>query len=101
MPKYVDADAFDKYVHSDWDIVDFVDVMKALREFPAADARENVHGKWVKLTGMMPPELFGRHLCSECDGFALHDWKHHKEQLTDFCPNCGAEMKEASENEQK
>lgn len=50
-------------------------------------------GKWYRPTGVMPPEHFGRHRCSECDGFAMHDWKHHKEQLTDFCPNCGAHMR--------
>lgn len=60
---------------------------------PLKNVRENVRGEWVKLTGMMPPEFHGRHLCSECNGFALHDWKHHKEQLTDFCPNCGADMR--------
>lgn len=54
---------------------------------------ERKKGKWYKPTGMMPPEHFGRHRCSECDEFAMHDWKHHKEQLTDFCPNCGADMR--------
>lgn len=54
---------------------------------------ERKTGKWYKPNGVMPPEHFGRHRCSICDAFAMHDWKHHREQLTDYCPNCGAEMK--------
>ena len=51
-----------------------------------------IRAKWCKSTGMMPPEFAGRHRCSACDGFAMHDWKHHREQLTPFCPHCGAKM---------
>lgn len=58
---------------------------------PSAEP-ERKTGKWYRPTGVMPPEQFGRHRCSECDGFAMHDWKHHKEQLTNFCPNCGARL---------
>lgn len=62
--------------------------------------QERKKGKWYKPTGVMPPEHFGRHRCSECEGFAMQDWKHHKEQLTDFCSNCGARMvKEGAEHD--
>ena len=54
---------------------------------------ERKRGRWYKPTGMMPPEYAGRHRCSECDGFAMHDWKTHREVLTDFCPWCGADMR--------
>ncbi len=54
---------------------------------------EHKTGKWYKPNGVMPPEHFGRHRCSICDAFAMHDWKHHREQLTDYCPNCGADMR--------
>ena len=63
-----------------------------IEECEAAEPERKM-GKWYKPTGMMPPEHFGRHRCSECDGFAMHDWKHHKEQLTDFCPNCGVDTR--------
>ncbi len=55
-------------------------------------------GRWYKPTGMMPPEFTGRHRCSVCEGFAMHDWKHHKEQLTPFCPHCGAKMTNGSDD---
>lgn len=58
---------------------------------------ERKKGRWYKPTGMMPPEYAGRHRCSECDGFAMHDWKTHREVLTDFCPWCGADMREGGE----
>ena len=69
-----------------------------IEKLPSAQS-ERKKGKWYKPTGMMPPEHFGRHRCSECERFALHDWKHHKEQLTDFCPNCGADMREVTNEE--
>lgn len=61
---------------------------------PASEyaSHQQVTAKWYKPTGMMPPEFTGRHRCSACDGFAMHDWKHHREQLTPFCPHCGAKM---------
>ena len=58
---------------------------------------ERKMGKWYKPNGVMPPEHFGRHRCSICDAFAMHDWKHHREQLTDYCPNCGADMRRHDE----
>lgn len=47
--------------------------------------------KWIELSGMMPPEWRGRHICSECMKFALRDF-YHREKLSDYCPSCGAEM---------
>ena len=47
-------------------------------------------GKW---------ELCGNHhLCSECDEWALTKWDEDEcdevDVLTDFCPSCGADMRE-------
>lgn len=52
---------------------------------------ERHYAKWVKATGMMPPEWHGRHICSFCKEFALRDF-HYRESLSNYCPNCGAEM---------
>lgn len=49
------------------------------------------HGRWVKAHGMMPPEYFGRHKCSLCGHFALSRKIGH-EELSNYCPNCGAKM---------
>lgn len=49
------------------------------------------HGQWIKGHGMMPPEYFGRHKCSLCGHFALSRKIGH-EELSNYCPNCGAKM---------
>ena len=74
-----------------WDGHTEEDVTRLL-SLSSADVQPVVHGEWYKPTGMMPPEYTGRHRCSLCDGFAMHEWKHHREVLTDYCPNCGAKM---------
>ena len=69
-----------------------LDVMKEIAEFHAADVAEVGHGKWVKIAGMAPPEAHGLHGCSLCGGLALQ--RNLKEELSDFCPHCGADMRE-------
>ena len=50
-------------------------------------------GRWVRLTGMAPPEYHGHKVCSLCDCMAPHDPIHiANEILTPYCPGCGAEM---------
>ena len=49
-----------------------------LPTIPTADVRENVRGEW------MP--MFGKNVCNRCG---------HKIDIvpTNFCPNCGADMR--------
>ena len=49
------------------------------------------HGRWYKPTGMMPPEHHGRHRCTVCNYLAL-DYRIGHEELSPYCPNCGAKM---------
>ena len=49
------------------------------------------HGRWIKITGMAPPEHHGLHYCSVCNEPAPRD-KHFREMLSDYCPACGAKM---------
>lgn len=56
-------------------------------------------GKWIKPTGMMPPEYMGVYRCSECGEIAMRDWKRHYQTLTNYCPNCGCRMKEGEKCE--
>lgn len=64
--------------------------VKRIKAIPAADVEPVRHGRWVKMTGMMPPEFTGHYSCSECDWFCK---KHSiRETEFDFCPGCGAEM---------
>ena len=67
-------------------------MQRILASLPSAQP-ERKKGKWYKPTGMMPPEFAGTYRCSECDELAMRDWKTHKQNLTNFCPNCGADLR--------
>ena len=59
----------------------------------AVEGSEPKVGEWIKATGMMPPEFHGHHCCSECGAFANMDAPFgNREDLRDYCPNCGAKM---------
>ena len=62
-----------------------MDVLDAVEDFPAADVRPVVRGKWVQ--GDMP--TYGGYKCSVC-GANTVQYKAY------FCPNCGADMREES-----
>lgn len=61
----------------------------------SVDAAPVVHGRWVKMTGMMPPEYHGHYECSEC-GWHIkglrNSWTREEELL--YCPNCGSRNRE-------
>ena len=60
---------------------------------------ERKRGEWVVWGGMDIPENHGRHICSLCGEFAPVRYEKPliKEYLSDFCPNCGADMREGGE----
>ena len=68
-------------------------------DLPTDDAVERKKGEWIKATGMMPPEFHGHHCCSECGNFAnMEPPFGNREDLSKFCPNCGADMRERKES---
>ena len=58
-------------------------VIDFIKDIPAADVVEVVHGEWITVTLSSDRKVI---LCSNCRG--------HLETfgLTDYCPNCGAKM---------
>lgn len=67
--------------------------MERLVEAPAVDATPVRHGRWIKMTGMMPPEYHGHYECSECQWHMKglrNSWTREEEMA--YCPNCGALM---------
>ena len=77
---------------------------EALKNVPAADVVERKKGKWTVGADMPPmryrngkPKKFWQSLryCSVCghEAFDDSDWG---EQLFDWCPYCGADMRETS-----
>lgn len=74
------------------------DLREAIDNAPTLDCEPVRHGEWIKETGMAPPEFQGRHKCSLCFHYAL-GWKMGCEELSPFCPNCGALMEGGKEND--
>ena len=79
-------------------------VIYILSEMDSADVRENVKGRWVEVvdrTEMYDKEgvktwgmLFQ---CNQC-GFVLNAVEGHTGQYN-YCPNCGADMREEIKHE--
>lgn len=77
MSRHIDADAYIKYCDEHWIPLN-VDAVKAQ---PTADVRENVRGDWIHISDGYCDFL----KCSQC-GKAT-------DSKSNYCPNCGAEMK--------
>lgn len=68
----------------------FIGTLKSLLdEQPTVDAEPVRHGRWIKMTGMMPPEFTGHF---ECDNCGWHGKLNERETDCNFCPGCGAKM---------
>lgn len=65
--------------------------LKMAIAYCAADVAPARHGRWVEIKGMAPPEYHGKHRCSLCYARALERKMH--EELSNYCPNCGAKMR--------
>lgn len=64
-----------------------------VKDMQTVDAVPVVHGRWIKMVGMMPPEYHGHYECSECQWHmkGLRNSWTREEELS-YCPNCGAKM---------
>ena len=67
-----------------------------LEELPDADVRPVVRGKWI----IHKPFDSGRHNCNECiECSVCGTWFGHDcYEISNFCPNCGADMREEDSN---
>lgn len=77
MAEYIERDA----ALRDWPLCDEpADAYQYIRSYPAADVRPVVRGKWIKIKY--------RSICRDCSFRGFASWN--------FCPNCGADMREES-----
>ena len=67
----------------------FIQLRKYIVSCPTADVVERKHGKWKRNYD----GIFYWWECSECH----HDAWYDREDLTNFCPNCGAQMESADD----
>lgn len=68
-------------------------IYSQINAIPVVNATPVIHGRWVKMTGMMPPEYHGHYECSECQWHMKglrNSWT--REEDLNYCPNCGAKM---------
>lgn len=63
-----------------------VEAHRIIADFPSANVRENVPGKWVPHEGE-----YGEHY--GCDCSVCGAWYVMPHEEMGFCPNCGADMK--------
>lgn len=63
-------------------------VAKELAELPSVQPKR---GKWIWNGDTLDWERL--HYCSECKKYALRDTDGKYEVLSDFCPNCGTDMR--------
>lgn len=98
MPRYIDADALkdniavlferNEKLIDEW-LANCVD--DVIDEQPSADVVERKTGKWVYSS-------FGGYHCSECGKQAPFWCFASTQQLSDFCPNCGADMRKETDD---
>lgn len=97
--RLIDADAFKEYMRKaleetkdcypdkgEWaeDITE--QFCKDIDDQPTVEP-ERKKGKWIPVTNGR-----GRHCCDRCNGYAP-SYMNGDEHLSDFCPNCGADMR--------
>lgn len=96
MKEYIEKDAardlMERALEDDWEIQYAND---RLRDIPAADVRPVIRGEWIK----QEPYNQNYWKCSNCgetNKYAYRDGDVTIYELQDFfCPNCGADMREA------
>lgn len=84
MARYIDVEDFSQMVYENFGRdgeYDYRDLIRILREQPTADVKEVVRGEWKD-----KPNVYGASYCSNCD-YEL------TKNDTNYCPECGAEMR--------
>lgn len=92
MAKYYNADTLLEFVKNNTPTIDgqttLQCVERAIKEAPAADAKEVKRGKWYRHNKKEHGDTC--YYCSACEKMALSDCLEW--ELTEFCPRCGAKM---------
>jgi hypothetical protein len=87
MAEYIEKSALMGFIESEarrWgDDYDWWQCLSDIEDFKPADVRPVVRGRWIPFTSEAAGDIW---YCSACGvGFAHH---------MDFCPHCGADMRE-------
>lgn len=82
MTDYISREAALKALYADY----AYPAMGIIKEIPAADVAEVVHGRWIK-DDFLSDDVNNAEKCSQCG--ELIGWFGN---LPNYCPNCGAKM---------
>lgn len=99
MARYINADALMKKLNEDpigQTIVQRYNIDGFIEAFPTVDVVEVKHGRW-KMTDAFPHRLY----CDQCFMRIVPNanWIEEYNIPTNFCPNCGADMREETEDD--
>ena len=72
--------------------IGFIAAMEGIKNFPAADVREVKRGVWRKM--LQNDDGTSDYECSACAGIIVDVPDDDEHPLCNFCPNCGADMRE-------
>lgn len=72
-----------------------LDMLDEVEQFQSADVRQVVRGKWI--VDSIASNIFS---CSVCGQDAPVEPTGGTEYKSNFCPNCGADMRKVAESEQ-
>lgn len=84
MAEYVDRTAVAQAMIEQYELVSPDDIRETVARVPAADVRENVHGKWID------DGFLGRKTCFICGKWIANNTGTAE---LNYCPNCGADMR--------
>ena len=68
------------------------EVRKIMEDIPPADVKPVVRGKWIIRN------TFDDCVYARCDQCAITQIFYYGKPLTNFCPNCGADMRKEENN---
>lgn len=112
MAKYIDCEALREAMYHQafetdtpmqrWDSgcwIRYKMFENAIEAAPAADVQPVRHGRWIETTQPMGWSDVTCAECSECgEDFVLDEWgMDDMKNLMLYCPNCGADMREAGQ----
>ena len=97
MSDYISREALINKLRSDplFDLVERYNVTGVINSIPAADVRPVKRGKWINDHNGKYSSSGGNYFCSACKDPSLRAFG--KPAKTNFCPNCGADMRNAED----
>ena len=84
-------EVIEEYPHGDWNIETMSDMVERIKQLPPIQPIQPKKGKWIKTA------RWGRvYYCNQCRNYLDFDGVNAGRGSTNFCPNCGADMREVT-----